>query len=131
MPGDLYTVRVAGNLVDGVVLGSVVLAVRRYACPVIVVLGHDRCETIHTAMSPDDTLIREPASVIKLMERLREDIGGPTGAQPDQFVNERSNTCAGVERIVDDSYIADRISEGLLRVVPVLYRHETEKVEWL
>lgn len=130
-PGDLAVIRIAGNLVDGVVLGSVILAVRRYSCPVVVVLGHDSCETIRTALSPDAALIREPAPVIKMMERFREDIFDRDEHDIAHQDAVRANVRAGVRCIMDDSFIADRVRGGLLCVLPALYRHETGMVEWL
>jgi len=129
--GEIASIRVAGNLVDSVVLGSVILAVRRYACPVVVVLGHDACLALNTALSPDEFLIREPAPVIRIAEMLREDAGGPEKNDHDHHDCARSLARAGVARIRDDSFVGERMREGLLRVVPALYLHDAGVVEWL
>ena len=44
--GDLFVVRVAGNVVDDVVLGSIEYAAAHLHTPLIVVLGHSRCGAI-------------------------------------------------------------------------------------
>jgi len=48
--GDLYVIRVAGNVVDALVLGGLEYAVEDLGVPLIVVLGHDRCGAIATAV---------------------------------------------------------------------------------
>jgi carbonic anhydrase len=44
--GDLFVVRVAGNVVDDVVIGSLEYAVERFNIPLIVVLGHQECAAV-------------------------------------------------------------------------------------
>ena len=44
--GDLFVIRVAGNIVDDVVLGSIEYAVERFAVPLVMVLGHEECAAV-------------------------------------------------------------------------------------
>jgi carbonic anhydrase len=48
--GDLFIVRVAGNTVDQVGLGSIEYAVAELGVPLIVVLGHERCGAVQAAL---------------------------------------------------------------------------------
>ena len=48
--GDLYVIRVAGNVVDNFVLGSLEYAVDDLGVQLIVVLGHDQCGAVATAV---------------------------------------------------------------------------------
>ncbi len=48
--GDLYVVRVAGNIADPVVLGSLEIAVEALGLRLIVVLGHDHCAAVARAV---------------------------------------------------------------------------------
>src|SRR5829696_8093869 len=48
--GDLFVVRIAGNVVTDEVLGSVEVAVRDMATPLVVALGHTRCRAVQTAL---------------------------------------------------------------------------------
>ncbi len=49
--GDLFPVRVAGNIVDDAVLGSLEYAVEHLQCPLIVVLGHEGCGAVTAAVN--------------------------------------------------------------------------------
>lgn len=53
--GDLFVVRVAGNVVDPIELGSVEYAVEHLKTPLVVVLGHERCGAVTTAAQGDPT----------------------------------------------------------------------------
>ena len=48
--GDLFVIRVAGNIVDDAVLGSIEYAVEHLGTKLIVVLGHEKCGAISAAV---------------------------------------------------------------------------------
>ncbi len=47
--GDLFVVRIAGNVVDDFVLGGIEYAVEYLHVPLVMVLGHSRCGAIAAA----------------------------------------------------------------------------------
>jgi len=49
--GDLFVLRVAGNVADGGILGSIQYAIEHLGTQLIVVLGHERCGAIQAALS--------------------------------------------------------------------------------
>jgi len=49
--GDLFVVRVAGNVADANVLGSIQYAIEHLGTKLVVVLGHERCGAIQAALS--------------------------------------------------------------------------------
>lgn len=55
-PGQIFVVRVAGNTVDPVVLGSIEYAAEHLGTPLIVVLGHERCGAITAAVDATGTV---------------------------------------------------------------------------
>jgi carbonic anhydrase len=48
--GDLFVLRIAGNIVDDAVLGSIEYAVEHLGTRLIVVLGHERCGAVSAAV---------------------------------------------------------------------------------
>src|SRR5207237_5372942 len=44
--GDLFVIRVAGNITDAAVIGSIEYAVEHLHAPLIVVLGHEKCGAV-------------------------------------------------------------------------------------
>jgi len=51
--GHLYIVRIAGNVVDNLVLGSIEYAVIRLNVPLIVVMGHSDCSAVKAAINDE------------------------------------------------------------------------------
>lgn len=48
--GDLFVIRVAGNIIDDAILGSIEYAVAHLGTPLIVVMGHERCGAVSAAV---------------------------------------------------------------------------------
>lgn len=48
--GEIFVVRVAGNIADPVILGSIEYAAEHFGSPLIVVLGHNRCGAVTAAV---------------------------------------------------------------------------------
>jgi len=48
--GDVFVVRVAGNILDDAVVGSIEYAVEHTGAPLVVVLGHEKCGAVTAAM---------------------------------------------------------------------------------
>src|SRR5690606_30481742 len=49
--GDLFVIRVAGNIVAPSQVGSVEFAAASFGCPVVIVLGHTHCGAIHSTIA--------------------------------------------------------------------------------
>ena len=125
-PGELFVVRVAGNVADDAVIHSVRYAVERYGVPLIVVLGHESCGAVGAGLSLDvDAAEGRPAALI-----LRA--GG--AADPEPADSERdsapdaadpavhANIDQAVERLrASDGMLSSRIAAGRLRVVGAYY----------
>jgi carbonic anhydrase len=47
--GDLFVIRVAGNVVDDAVLGSIEYAIKEFGVVLVMVLGHERCGAVTAA----------------------------------------------------------------------------------
>jgi carbonic anhydrase len=53
--GDLFTVRVAGNILDNASLGSLEYAVQHLEVPLIIVMGHSGCGAVQAALAGHET----------------------------------------------------------------------------
>jgi carbonic anhydrase len=66
--GDLFVIRVAGNIVASSQIGSVEFAAERFGTPLVVVLGHSRCgaveATLEELMRPTENQSRNLQSIV-------------------------------------------------------------------
>ena len=63
--GDLFVIRVAGNVVGNFELGSIEYAVEHLGCRLIVVLGHTCCGAVNAALSQNHGLVAHITDEIK------------------------------------------------------------------
>lgn len=68
--GEIFVVRVAGNIPDPVVLGSIEYAAEHLGSPLIMVLGHERCGAVTAAVSANGKSTGSPNidAIVKIIE---------------------------------------------------------------
>jgi carbonic anhydrase len=81
--GDLFVIRVAGNILSEEILGTIEYAVEHMHVPLIVVLGHDKCGAITAAVEGVET--RNHVQV--LLEALRPAIAAAKAGSGDVISN--------------------------------------------
>jgi carbonic anhydrase len=123
--GDIFSIRVAGNVISEDVLGSIEFAVNIAGSKLIVVLGHTSCGAIKGAC--DDVKM---GNLTHVMEKIKPAVMEETTIQQNrnssnaQFVNEvaRLNVWHSVERMLQESEIISRLlDEGKIAIVPAMY----------
>ena len=63
--GDLFVIRVAGNVVDDFQLGSIEYAVEHLGCKLVVVLGHTGCGAVSAALGENCGYVKHITDEIK------------------------------------------------------------------
>ncbi len=133
--GDLFVVRVAGNVVDEVVLASIEYAVVHLGCPLVMALGHERCgavtatlEALEGKAAPNDkeTHIGALAALIAPAVRAAPQTPDRLGAA---IVINAERSAAAV--LAGSPPLRARARSGGLRVVSALYELETGAVSHL
>ena len=131
--GDIFVVRVAGNVVNGsgvMVKGSIEYAVAELNVPLIVVLGHSGCGAVKAAMKHIDAKDSLPGAINGMVELIKPAVAQSKGAPGDPLENAiRKNVEIGVERLKElEPILAPRIKEGKLKVVGGVYDLRTGAV---
>ena len=134
--GDLFVIRVAGNVVDGAgvaLKGSVEYAVAELNVPLVVVLGHTNCGAVKAAVEHIDHHDSLPGAINGLVELIK-----PAVAQADGKSGElheavtKANVLAGVEKLKKlEPILAPRAKAGRVKVVGGVYDLRTGVVEFL
>ncbi|GAB3063766.1 carbonic anhydrase [Micromonospora schwarzwaldensis] len=121
--GGLFDNRVAGNIVDDLLLGSVEFAVTEFHSPLIVVLGHERCGAISATIDAIRDGGSAPSHIGTVVDALRP-IVAPVLTKPGDPVDNavRANIRAQVRGLLSRSeIIAERVRQGALKVVGARY----------
>ena len=136
--GDLFVVRVAGNIVAPSLVGSVEFAAERFGTKLVVVLGHTACGAILATLEE----LRRPTeshspNLRSIVDRVRPsvealfegDYSGDEASIAHRAV--RANIRASVSQLRHGSQILERlIAEEGLRVVGAEYDLESGKVDF-
>jgi carbonic anhydrase len=124
--GDIFVVRVAGNVIGGAgvsVKGSIEYAVAELNVPLILVLGHSGCGAVKSAIKHIDDRDSLPGAISGLVELIKPAVAMSKGLPGDPLENAiRQNVQNGVERLRrTEPILAPRIKEGKLKVVGAVY----------
>lgn len=127
--GDLFIVRVAGNIVDNVALGSIEYAVDHLGVELVVVLGHGACGAV-TAASKGS---KAPGHIGCIMEAIAPALKTVKGKEGDFVDNAiKANVDIVVSRIATtDPILSKSVKKGTLKVVGTYYNIESGVVEVL
>jgi len=132
--GDLFVVRVAGNVVSGagpIVKGSIEFAVAELGARLIMVLGHSQCGAVKAATAHIEARDALPGSIGPLVEIIRPAVARAEGRSGDKLTNViRANVEKCVETLKGlDPILSKFVKAGELKVVGATYELRTGKVE--
>jgi carbonic anhydrase len=136
--GDLFVIRVAGNVVAPSQVGSVEFAAARFGTPLVVVLGHSRCgaieATIQELQQPAGTRSRNLRSIVN---RVRPSVESLLATElrhdPGALMREavKANVRASVDHLRHGSEVLEElVATSGLRIVGAEYSLETGLVEF-
>lgn len=129
--GDLFVIRVAGNIIDDAIVGSIEYAVDHLKTSLIVVLSHTNCGAVGAAI--DHTPEEVPGKIGSLISAIKPAVERARGLDGDFLDNAtRENAKLVVENIgKQGEIITDAISQNKLDVVAAYYDIESGLVEIL
>jgi len=133
--GEIFVVRVAGNIPDPIVLGSIEYAAEHFGSPLILVLGHNRCGAVSAAVNargrPHGNIGAIIEKIAPAVKKAREDARGATNADLVELaVNNNIKLVA--KSLVDQSpVIRSLVGEGKLKIVGAKYDLDSGTVEIL
>jgi len=124
--GDLFVVRVAGNVVNGAgatVKGSIEYAVAELGVSLVIVLGHSQCGAVKSAIAHIDAKDSLPGSINELVNHIRPAVLNSKGQPGDPLANAiRANVAIGVDRLKGlDPILAGPVKQGRVKVVGGVY----------
>ena len=132
--GDLFVVRVAGNVAATDEIGSIEYAVDHLNTPLVVVMGHTQCGAVSAVLNN----AKLPPNIAALTEPIKPAVAQAKadhpGAAQDVLLAAaiKDNVWQAIADMLEQSPILrDKIKAGQVRVVGAVYDIDTGKVEWL
>lgn len=125
--GELFVIRVAGNVANSSSIASIEYAVAHLGSSVIVVLGHQSCGAVTAAVGGGDNgynlnhLLAHIAPAIAASEE---------GASVNDVVKKNAEL-TGKELASRSSIIKEAVDSGKVKIIPAYYNLDSGKVEFL
>jgi carbonic anhydrase len=133
--GDVFSIRIAGNIINDDILGSMEFACKVAGSKLVVVLGHTKCGAIkgacdHLQMGNLSTLLNKIQPSVYYERTVREN----RTSENEDFVGKvaRIQVKRSVETIIQQSLILrEMVEKGEIGLIGALYDVETGLVEFL
>jgi carbonic anhydrase len=123
--GELFVVRVAGNVADPIVLGSIEYAAEHLGSPLVVVLGHERCGAVTSAVDAQGKVPGNMAAVFKAISPALKRAKSSTQDKSKDAIVEAAvveNARSVADGLTKQSPILKKlVADGKLQIVPARY----------
>jgi len=134
--GDLFVIRVAGNIVAPSQVGSVEFAAERFGTPLVVVLGHSMCGAVMATIDDLERPSEEKSSnVLSIVNRIRPTVEPLFETElrndPDQLLESaiHANILASTNHLMHGSQMLEQlVQQGRLKIVGAEYSLKTGEV---
>lgn len=132
--GDMFTIRVAGNVCDTDEIGSIEYGVHHLGTPLLIVLGHSSCGAVTAVAAKAEVHGSIPAlvdNIIPAVEKTQKDhpdLHGKELVSAAVKENVRQSIADLLTRSADTRHL---VESGKLLIVGAVYHLDDGKVEWL
>ncbi|HYR10988.1 MAG TPA: carbonic anhydrase [Longimicrobium sp.] len=129
--GELLVIRTAAHVLDSAAMGSIEFGVEVLRTPLVVVLGHERCGAVRTAIEVTDAGSRAPGSMQALVDGISPAVAAARGESGDRLENTtRRHSRLIAERLPSSPLIGPALGQRV-RIVPAYYHIQSGRVEFL
>lgn len=132
--GELFIVRVAGNVVSPEVMGTLQYAAVHLHTPLFVVLGHERCGAVQAALAGQGKKETEPARIALLLQGMRPGLRDvcaklPPGRRMSAAVE--ANVRWSMHQLLETPEAKKRAADGVMKLAGAICELETGRVRFL
>lgn len=128
--GDIFIIRVAGNVVEPTTLGSIEYGVEHLHTPLLVILGHESCGAVKATLeakgNPEGNIgaiLKKIMPAVNTAKKAKKDPGGTLNLAIQENVK---NT---YKDIMKSKIVSELVHEGKLKVIGAEYYLGTGKFE--
>lgn len=131
--GDIFVIRVAGNVMDKIELGSVEYAVEHLHTPLIVVMGHEHCGAVGAAVENDGK--EDQGNIEAIIDKIEPSVEKvkSKNLQGEELIEAVSdeNIKNSTLEIKKSKVIQKELQKGNIKVVEAKYMLQSGKVKWI
>ena len=131
--GELFVIRVAGNVISPEVMGTLQYAAVHLRTPLFVVLGHEGCGAVAAALAARQGA-QEPARIALLLDNILpglRDLPPEPAAGAEMNAAVEANVRWSMRQLRETPEGKTRMAEGALKLVGAVYELESGRVRFL
>jgi carbonic anhydrase len=132
--GELFIIRVAGNVISPEVMGSIQYAALHLETPLFVVLGHEGCGAVSAALDAIHRGAQQPSRIQRLLDHIIPGLSGIDSKLPSDEELQRAveaNVRWSMRQILETPEGKVRAAEGRMKLVGAVYEIATGRVRFL
>jgi carbonic anhydrase len=132
--GELFIIRVAGNVVSPEVMGTLQYAAVHLRTPLFVVLGHEGCGAVPAALAAKFLGKRDRSRIELLLENIMpglNDISDDSTPEAQLLAGVEANVRWSMHQILETPEAKARMAEGVMKLVGAVYELTSGHVRFL
>jgi carbonic anhydrase len=132
--GELFVIRVAGNVLGPSILGTLQYAAAHLKTPLFVVLGHDHCGAVHAAINSKFHGARHKSRIEVLLENILPALEELDGSQPPESLIQsavEANVRHTIRKLLETPEAKMQLADGKMMLVGAIYDIESGAVRFL
>jgi carbonic anhydrase len=132
--GELFIVRVAGNVMSAEIMGTLQYAGVHLRTPLFVVLGHEGCGAVQAALGARAHGSSEPDRIAALLENIEPGLrylDSTLSAAAQMHAAVEANVRWSMHQLHETPEVRVRTDEGLFKLIGAIYELETGRVRFL
>ena len=132
--GELFIVRVAGNVISAEIMGTLQYAAVHLHTALFVVMGHQGCGAVAAALATERDGASHPERIELLLQNIQPALADVDATRPPHEVMEaavEANVRWSMRQLRETPEGRERINEGVIKLVGAVYELETGRVRFL
>lgn len=132
--GELFVIRVAGNVLGPSILGTLQYAAAHLKTPLFVVLGHDHCGAVHAAIDSKFHGTTHKRRIEVLLENILPALEDLDGSQPPDLLLQsavEANVRHTIRQLLETPEVKAKLSDSNMMLVGAIYDIESGQVRFL
>ena len=132
--GELFIVRVAGNVISAEIMGTLQYAGLHLRTPLFVVLGHEGCGAVEAALAATKHNVSHPERIALLLQNIEpglRDIDVELSQEAQLAAAVEANVRWSIKQVRDTPEAKARLEEDVIKLVGAVYELNTGRVRFL
>jgi carbonic anhydrase len=129
--GDIFVIRVAGNITSPEVIGSIEYAVEHLSVPLVMVMGHESCGAVGATVDAVANNVDVPGNVGSVVEAIKPAVQRVQATSENMVENAvRANVELVVEQLkASKPLLSSYVEQGKVRIVGSYYSMKSGEVD--